>query len=221
MFVNIGQHLLDANAVFILHKIGIADAILQIFQQREQHPHQRDLHEYLVAVAVADERLKRLDKPVDRRFLPRHVAAEQHIRHRGAAHKRRDVSLLDDALRKAGDKLRHEEQAVNPAGDALLPALELVQHVAVDEDRVSGMQQILGFATEHERVPLRGENDLQLLVPVPGNVAHEVFAGVFIIARAGKDGGSVFGELVQVGRDRNIEQLQCFHNVTHFFNAGE
>jgi len=58
------------------------------------------------------------------------------------------------------------------------------------------VQLVLCFATDHERVALGGENDLQLLVPVPGNVADEVFAGVFIVTRAGENRRTVLGQLV-------------------------
>ncbi|MPM95242.1 hypothetical protein SDC9_142396 [bioreactor metagenome] len=50
-------------------------------------------------------------------------------------------------------------------------------------------------------------------MPVPGNIADKVHAGVFVIACAGEDRGSVLGEFVQIRRNRDIEQLQCFHDA--------
>jgi hypothetical protein len=88
-----------------------------------------------------------------------------------------------------------------------------MQHIAVDEDHLAGVKQILGLSTEHERISFNRENDLHFLVPVPWNVTHEVFSRVFIIARAGKNRRAVLGELVQIGCDGNIEQLKSFHDA--------
>jgi hypothetical protein len=178
-----------------------------------QHAHELDLHEDFKAVLVTNKCSECLFKMSNRLLLPGHGMAEQYFGERGTMHQRLNIALLNDTLGKAAYKFRLEYETVDAAGYAGYGTLELMQYVAVDKDCVARGDSVLRFAAEHAGFALRHQHDLQFLVPVPGNIAREVLAGILVVPRAGENGCAVLGELVQIGSDGKIEQLKRFHRM--------